>query len=147
MERAAAGLIAAIGRPTTLLLLMAASALWIGGNLAAFRLGYAPIDRPPFAILELAWTISALLLAVLILTSQRRDDRLAEQRASLTLQLALLSEQKTAKIIALLEELRRDLPSVPNRRDRESEAMGEAADAQSVLDAIEAKAIGKDQMT
>jgi uncharacterized membrane protein len=121
-------------------LLIGAAALWIIGNLAAEKAGYAPLDRVTFAGLELTSTIAALLLAVLILTSQRRDDRLAERRAELTLQLALLSEQKSAKIITLLEELRRDLPSVPDRLDHESEAMSEAADPHSVLGAIEATA-------
>jgi uncharacterized membrane protein len=50
--------------------------------------------------------------------------------------LAILSEQKSAKIISLLEEMRRDSPSLRNRVDPEAAAMAVAADPQTVLDAI-----------
>jgi uncharacterized membrane protein len=70
---------------------------------------------------------------VLILTTQRRDDQLASYRAQLTIELAILSEQKSAKIISLLEEQRRDHPHLENRADNEAAAMAEAADPQAVL--------------
>ena len=35
----------------------------------------------------------------------------------------LLAEQKIAKLIALMEELRRDIPTVKDRFDPEAEAM------------------------
>ena len=54
----------------------------------------------------------------------------------LILELAILSEQKIAKVIQLLEESRRDNPNMLNRRDPEAETMGRAADTQSVLNAI-----------
>jgi uncharacterized membrane protein len=52
------------------------------------------------------------------------------------LELAILSEQKTAKVIQLLEESRRDNPLIRSRVDQEAEAMAQPADPQSVLDAI-----------
>jgi len=39
---------------------------------------------------------------------------------------SLLAEQKTAKLIALIEELRRDLPEVTNRHDPEAAATCDA---------------------
>jgi hypothetical protein len=50
--------------------------------------------------------------------------------------LAILSEQKTAKIIALLEELRQDHPDIHDRIDREAAALSEPADPQPVLETI-----------
>jgi uncharacterized membrane protein len=50
------------------------------------------------------------------------------------LQLALLGEQKTAKVIELLEEFRRDNPLIRNRVDQEAEDMAQLADPQRVLD-------------
>ena len=47
-----------------------------------------------------------------------------------------MSEQKTAKVIQLLEESRRDNPLIRNRVDQEAEAMAQPADPQSVLHAI-----------
>jgi uncharacterized membrane protein len=47
-----------------------------------------------------------------------------------------LSEQKTAKVIQLLEESRRDNPLIRDRVDQEAEVMAQPADPQSVLEAI-----------
>lgn len=44
--------------------------------------------------------------------------------------MTLLVEQKVTKVIALIEELRRDLPSVQNRVDSQAEAMQEVVDPQ-----------------
>ena len=86
--------------------------------------------------LQGALGLLALYVTVLILTTQRREDQLAGYREQLTLELAILGEQKSAKIIALLEEMRRDSPHLQNRVDEEAEAMAVAADPQAVLDAI-----------
>ncbi len=60
----------------------------------------------------------------------------AEQRTQLMLQLNLLSEKKIAKIIALLEELREDIPNMEQRHDPEAEVMKQAADPLTVLEAL-----------
>jgi uncharacterized membrane protein len=72
-----------------------------------------------------------------VLVRQTREENFADQRAQLMLQLNLLSEQKIAKIIALLEELRIDLPNVINRHDSEAELMQLAADPIAVLEALQ----------
>ena len=46
-------------------------------------------------------------------------------------------EQKTAKLIALLEELRRDLPELTNRHAAEAAAMEQATDPHAILDVLE----------
>ncbi len=131
LQRALAGAVSILGRPWATLLLVLLVLGWMAYN----TWGPAPFDRPPFVILESAATLSALLLSALILATQRRDDLLANRREELTLELALLNEQKTAKVIALIEELRRDMPNVADRRDAESERMATAQDARSMLDA------------
>jgi uncharacterized membrane protein len=75
-------------------------------------------------------------MVVLILATQRREDQLAQHREQLILELALLSEQKTAKVIELLEEFRRDSPLIHNRVDRQADSMAQPADPQQMLDAI-----------
>jgi uncharacterized membrane protein len=70
----------------------------------------------------------SLYIVVLILATQRREYQLAQLREQLTLELAILSEQKTAKVIQLLEESRRDNPLIRNRVDQEAEAMAQPAD-------------------
>ena len=102
----------------------------------AATLGYRPLDPPPFPWLSGAASLASLYLVVLILTTQRRDDRLTQRRELLNLELAILSEQKTAKVVALLEELRRDSPAVRDRVDKQADVMARPADPQSVIDAI-----------
>jgi uncharacterized membrane protein len=77
-----------------------------------------------------------VFLTVFILATQRREDQLSELRQRLTLELAMLSDQKSAKLIALIEELRTDMPSVRNRRDHEAEAFADPADPEAVIDRL-----------
>ena len=110
--------------------------LWVAGNTLVTFLGGKAWDEPPFAWMEGAVSLLALYVTVLILATQRRDDELAGYREQLTLELAILGERKSAKIIALLEEMRRDNPALRDRVDHEAAAMSVAADPQAVLDAI-----------
>lgn len=136
LQRAVARLVGFVAQPRFVGLLTAIVVLWVAANLIALMLGLTPIDPPPFPWLEGVVSLVALYITVLILTTQRHDDQLAEHREQLTLELSILSEQKAAKIIELLEELRRDHPMLVNRYDPEAEAMAAPADPHSVLDAI-----------
>lgn len=133
----------AVGRPATTYLILGLVLLWTLGNVAVGRLGARAFDPPPFPLLQGAVTVTALLMAVGILTTQNRLAKLTEQRAHLDLQVNLVAEQKVAKLIALIEELRRDLPSVANRRDSLAEAMTEAIDPHAVADELESIERGK----
>ena len=136
LQRMVERLTAWIGRPPFIAALTAAIVLSVGGNLLAMLFGTIPWDEPPFGWLQGALGLLALYVTVLILTTQRREDQLAGYREQLTLELAILSEQQSAKIIALLEEMRRHSPTLKNRVDEEAAAMAVAADPQAVLDAI-----------
>jgi len=116
--------------------LSVAVAGWIAFNLLGSRLGYAPPDPPPFEWLGFALALSSLYMILLVYANQRRDDQLAEIREQLTLELALLNEHKTAKIIELLEELRRDIPIVDNRLDSQAKQMARPIEPERVLEAI-----------
>ena len=52
------------------------------------------------------------------------------------MELVITNEQKTAKVIQLLEELRRDMPQVENRHDAEAVAMAQPANPEVMLEAI-----------
>ena len=52
-------------------------------------------------VLGFALSLASLYMVLLVYATQRRDDQLAERREQLTLELALLNEQKTAKLIEL----------------------------------------------
>ena len=136
LERLVEQLTAAIGRPAFLVWLALAVTVWTLGNIYGARLGYAPIDPPPFSWLQGAITLAALCVTLIILTSQRRADKLAGLRAQLTLELAILGEQKTAKVIELIEQSRRDNPLLDDRLDAEADDMAKPADPEAVLEAI-----------
>ena len=96
-----------------------------------------PFGLPVFDAKEMGVDIAALLIATGVLVQQSRQDRLAEQRSHLTLQINLLTEQKIAKLIELVEELREDLPTIRDRKDLEAKIMQQATDPQIVLDILQ----------
>jgi len=112
-------------------------ASWVGGNLILSHTIHAPLDAPPFPWLQNGLTLMALYMGALILTTQRRADHLGELREQMTLELAILTEQKAAKLIGLIEELRRDSPEIKDRVDHEARDMASSADPHVVLEAIE----------
>jgi uncharacterized membrane protein len=132
-----------VGRPGYLAFIVAFIALWVIGNLLANRLGWAPFDAPPFFWLQGIVSLYALLISTAVLIRQERAARLAEQRAHLDLQVNLLTEGKVAKVIELLEELRRDLPNVADRHDPEVESMQTPANPHAVLSALETQGANK----
>jgi len=113
-------------------------ALWILANVGAQHLNWAAFDHYPFHLLHGIISVLALLTATMVLIRQERQAKVDELRDHLELQLNLLTEQKTTKLINLLEELRRDLPMVRNRHDVESEAMQQTTDPLRVLAEIDA---------
>ena len=136
-QRVVEGVTAFFGRPKFLYSILIVIVLWVTPNVLPRRFGSPQFDPPPFSWLQFSLSIGSFLVTTGVLVTQNRQEKLAEQRAQLTLQLNLISEQKIAKIIALLEELRRDLPNVNNRYDLEAEMMKEAADPQAVIVALE----------
>jgi uncharacterized membrane protein len=126
-----------IARPRFLLALIMAAAFWMAANVLIRLGGGSPLDPPPFVWLELVLSASALVIAVMILTSQTRADRFANLREQMTLEATLLTEQKTRKIIELLEELRRDSPEIPDREDLEADQMAAKADPHEMSSVIE----------
>ena len=136
LQRTVERLTARAGRPASVGWLTALVVLWIALNVGMAVAGRKPFDEPPFAWLQGLVSLVALYITVLILTTQRRENELTGHREQLTLELAILSEQKSAKIIALLEELRRDSPTVRDRHDAEADALSTPADPNAVLEAI-----------
>lgn len=128
-----------LGRPTILYSVLAIVVCWIVANLVIRSIGLRPLDPPPFSWLQGMVSLFALLMTIVVLITQNRQGRVEKQRNELELQINLLTEQRTAKIIALLEELRRDMPIVPSRVDAEAEALIETVDPHVVLTALEYK--------
>jgi uncharacterized membrane protein len=126
----------AAGRPVFVALLTGLVVGWIALNLGLIASGQKAIDEPPFIWLQGVVALTALYMTILILTTQRREDKLSGLRDQLTLELSILGEQKSAKIIGLLEELRRDDPTISNRPDDQAEVLATPADPDAVVDAL-----------
>ena len=130
-------LTAALGRPRTVYVTLSIVVGWVAFNLVTPKLfGWQRIDPPPFFWLQGMVALSALLMTTLVLITANRQTRNAEERSHLDLQVNLLAEHKVAKLIALVEELRRDLPMVRDRIDREADAMQEAVDPNAMIEAL-----------
>ena len=138
-QRTVETLTAWLGRPQFFYGILVGVCLWMGVNVAAPLLHLPRWDDPPFAWLQGGIGLGALLMTSVILITQNRQGKLAERREQLELQMSLLTEQRTAKIIELLEELRRDMPSVRNRVDLEAEALTKTVDPHEVLASFESK--------
>jgi uncharacterized membrane protein len=120
-----------VAQPAMLILTTLAIAGWVTLNLALPEFGRPALDPFPFPLLSAAVSTLALYLAAMILITQRHDDEMATRREQITLELAILSERKSSKIIALLEEFRRNDPNQGNYRDKMAEALAQPADADS----------------
>ena len=127
-----------LGRPGSIALLVLAIAGWIGGNVAARADGVVPFETAPFSDTALVITVAAFLISLLILSAQRFDEELADRRSQLTLQLAILSERKLAKLISLVEEQRRDNFLLEKREDAEADELAKPVDLAASIERIEA---------
>ena len=126
-----------IGQPVFLGFILLFVALWMVANDVLRQFGMAEFDPAPFFWLQGIVGLGALLTATAVLTRQNRLAKLEEQRAHLDLKVTLLIEQKAAKLIDLVEELRRDLPNVKNRHDPEAVAMQHSMNPDQVLAALD----------
>ena len=126
-----------IGRPAFLGFILLFVALWMLANAVLLHLGMIEFDPAPHIWLQGIVGLGALLTATVVLSRQNRLAGLAEQRAHLDLKGTLLTEQKAAKLIDLLEELRRDLPDVKNRHDPEAAVLQQSMNPELVLAALD----------
>ena len=104
-ERFARYVIRRIGTPTAVGFHIALFAAWIAWNLSARAGGRVPFDPYPFNLLALFASIEAIVLGLLILSSQNRLQHEADRRAHLTLQINMMAELEGTKILTMLDKL------------------------------------------
>jgi uncharacterized membrane protein len=126
-----------IGQPVFLGVILLFVAFWMLSNALLLAFGMPEFDPAPYFWLQGMVTLKALLITTVVLSKQNRLAKLAEQRAHLDLKVTLLTEQKAAKLIDLLEELRRDLPNVKNRHDPNATALQQSVNPDLVLAALD----------
>lgn len=126
-----------LGRPFWLGVILLFVVLWVLANSLLSKLGLEPFDPSPLHWLQGIIGLAALLIMIVLLIKQNRHDKIEERRAHLELQVNLLTEQKTTKLINLIEELRRDLPMIRDRHDPELAAFQSPTDPEAVLAALD----------
>jgi uncharacterized membrane protein len=135
-QRAIESAARALGKPRTLYVLLGIVVAWVAYNTLASRHGWPCYDAPPFFWLQGVIALYAAAITTMILIAQSRQARDTQHAARLEFHVNLLAEQKATKIIALLEELRRDLPNVRDRTDAVAEEMQQEVDPRAVHRAI-----------
>jgi uncharacterized membrane protein len=129
-------IVSIFGQPEFLYFQVVFFAIWeFCGHLV--DLGVLPATFPQFDLREQWLDLASLFISTGVLVYEKRQEKLSEERSHLMLQLNLVTEQKIAKLISLVEELRVDLPNVRNRHDVEAELMKQATDPQVILEAIQ----------
>ena len=94
------------GRVWAILLHVAWFGIWIVWNSGRVP-GLHPFDPFPFMGLSTALSLEAIFLSVFVLVSQNRQGELGDRRAELDLQINLLDERETTRILALVSALAR----------------------------------------
>jgi len=107
--------------------------LWILINVGLLPI-FEPWD-PTLVVLAMIASVEAIFLSTFVLMNQRRQARLDEDRAELTLQISLLAEHETTKIASLLvaiaERLKVDAPE-----DVDTEDLTRTVSPEGVLEEI-----------
>ncbi|GGA72181.1 membrane protein [Nitratireductor aestuarii] len=110
--------------------------LWILINVGLLPI-FEPWD-PTLVVLAMIASVEAIFLSTFVLMNQRRQARLDEDRAELTLQISLLAEHETTKLASLLmaiaERLEVDVPE-----DVDAEDLTKTVSPEGVLEEIRRK--------
>lgn len=112
---------------------------WIAWNSLAPVFDLTELDEPPFFWLQGFVSLNAFIISTTVLIRQNRMSKLAERNAHLDLQISLLADEKTSKIIAMLEDIRRESPNLADKADAKAAELAQPADTTSVLEAIDRK--------
>ncbi|MEA2560662.1 MAG: hypothetical protein QOH06_2166 [Acidobacteriota bacterium] len=113
-----------MGSLTFVVLHLVGMAIWFTWNLGAF--GLKPFDPFPFGIFTLVVSTEGVILAIFVLISQNRMSRLSNQRAHLNLQISLLAEQETTKILQRLKMIADHVGIRETERDEEIERLSQS---------------------
>ena len=99
--------------------------LWALANFGAVP-GVPVFDPFPFSLLSCVLSLEGVLLTAFVLIRQNRMSLLVDRRSHLDLQISLLSEKETTKVIQMLERMSRQMGIEHQVTDQETEELGEA---------------------
>ena len=137
-ERIAARITRFTGSMGFVYLHLAAFGLWIAVNLGLMP-GLPQFD-PSFVILAMAASVEAIFLSTFVLISQNRMAAAADKRAELDLQISLLAEHETTKLVTLVSAIAERM-DVKTKVDAEVQELKQDVAPDLVLDEIEQRSL------
>jgi len=105
--------------------------IWIAVNTGLLRPALA-FDPFPFPLLSMILALEAVLLTSFVLIRQNRMSQKADQRSHLDLQINLLAEKETTKVIQLLERMGEHLGIKDQIMDEEVRELGKDTEVEVV---------------
>lgn len=101
---------------------------WIGG--------VQPFDPFPFGLLTMIVSLEAIVLAIVVLISQNRAERIADLREEVALQVEEISEREITKVLALVVQLLQQ-QGIDVSEDEELRAMLQMTDTEGLTKQLE----------
>jgi len=98
-----------------------------------------PFDPFPFPILNQIIASEAVLMTAFVLMKQNRMSKLADRRAHLGLQVNLLTERETTKIIGMLLEIGKRFDIQHKVLDEESSQLSRLLTIETLIEALHSK--------
>ena len=116
-----------------------AHCIWFGAwlilNMGSILPKSLRFDPPPYQVLTLIVSLEAIFLSTFILISQNREQRAAERRNHLDLQINLLAEQESSQLLGMMQKVLDHL-QIPSD-EAHHEALQEATDPEKLIEQIE----------
>jgi uncharacterized membrane protein len=107
---------------------------WILVNTGRF--GMRAFDPYPYQLLTMAVSLEAIFLSTFVLVSQNRMAKEADRRADLDLQIDLLAEHETTRVLQMLDAIQ-DRLGIANEEDRELRELEQQCTPEIVLEHLE----------
>jgi len=98
-----------------------------------------PFDPFPFPILNQILALEAVLMTAFVLMKQNRMSKLADRRAHLDLQINLMTERETTKVIGMLLEIGERLNIKHKVLDEESHQLSRSLIVETLIEAMHSK--------
>ena len=110
---------------------------WIIGNLG--WIPFFPVFDPSLVILAMAASVEAIFISTFVMINQNRMAAQEDKRAELSLQISLLSEHETTKLISMVSAIVGHLGISTDVSESEIEEMKRNVPPEAVLEEIERK--------
>ena len=127
-----------IGTLTFVALQLIGVILWVVINAARIP-SVRPFDPFPFPILNQIIALEAVLIAAFVLMKHNRRSKLADRRAHLSLQINLLTERETTKMIGMLLEMGKQFDIQHDVFGEESRQLSRLLAIESLIETLHSK--------